>query len=128
MIPSKPPATLKQKESFSPELNDFIARCLVKDPKDRPTAEDLLSHPFVKTSVATLEKTGGKSPVLAELVRNSMGAIQAFRERDMEEDEEEEGEDNESTDSVSIEHLTCVYSCYYIAACTHLYYLRLLLY
>jgi serine/threonine protein kinase len=93
MIPSRPPATLANKDKFSPELNDFIAKCLVKDPNLRPTADALQKHPFVKNAIAQLEKTSGKSPVLAELVRNSMEAIQAFRERDL---EEEEGEGNDT--------------------------------
>ncbi|XP_068642507.1 mitogen-activated protein kinase kinase 3 isoform X2 [Aristolochia californica] len=33
---------------FSPELCSFIDACLQKDPDSRPTAEQLLSHPFIK--------------------------------------------------------------------------------
>ena len=32
----------------SPELNDFIAKCLNKDQVARPTAEEMLLHPFIK--------------------------------------------------------------------------------
>lgn len=35
------------KEIFSPELCSFVDACLQKDPVARPTAEQLLSHPFV---------------------------------------------------------------------------------
>jgi hypothetical protein len=31
----------------SPELRDFLAQCMRKDPWQRPTAEQLLRHPFV---------------------------------------------------------------------------------
>jgi serine/threonine protein kinase len=34
-------------DRFSPELCDLVARCLEKDPKQRLTAEQLLSHPFI---------------------------------------------------------------------------------
>src|SRR5690554_5547141 len=32
---------------FTNEFNDFIRQCLVKDYKYRPTAEQLLGHPFL---------------------------------------------------------------------------------
>ena len=105
MIPSRAPATLANKEKFSPELNDFIAKCLVKDPTLRSSADDLMKHPFVKNAVATLEKTGGKSPILAELVRNSMEAIQNFRERELEEEEDETGDGEDEGSDTDVSHL-----------------------
>lgn len=42
----KPP-TLKEKEKWSPTFHSFIKTALTKNPKKRPTAEKLLSHPFV---------------------------------------------------------------------------------
>ena len=41
-IPNKPSPTLTHSDQFSPEFNDFIAKCLIKDPAQRPTAEALL--------------------------------------------------------------------------------------
>jgi serine/threonine protein kinase len=31
----------------SPEFHDFLAKCLEKSPKLRPTATEMLKHPFV---------------------------------------------------------------------------------
>jgi serine/threonine protein kinase len=33
---------------WSAECNDFIAKCLIKDPSQRPTAVQLQDHPFIK--------------------------------------------------------------------------------
>ena len=43
MIPTKPSPTLPKPEQFSPVFNDFIAKCLSKDPNLRPSAAELLS-------------------------------------------------------------------------------------
>jgi serine/threonine protein kinase len=32
---------------WSKEMRDFLQICLVKDPILRPTAEELLAHPFI---------------------------------------------------------------------------------
>jgi len=47
-IPSSSPPTLSQKEKWSDTINNFIACCVVVDPEQRQTAEQLLQHPFVK--------------------------------------------------------------------------------
>jgi serine/threonine protein kinase len=59
LIPAKPAPTLPQPENWSSEFNDFIAKCLIKDPAARPSASELLSHPFIasakpKTLIASL--------------------------------------------------------------------------
>ncbi|KAG0576467.1 hypothetical protein KC19_5G082500 [Ceratodon purpureus] len=41
--PPAPPA-----DKFSPEFCSFIAACIQKRPKDRPSAADLLTHPFLE--------------------------------------------------------------------------------
>lgn len=33
-------------DSISAELKDFLSKCLCREPKDRASAEELLSHPF----------------------------------------------------------------------------------
>ncbi|EPS37757.1 hypothetical protein H072_8550 [Dactylellina haptotyla CBS 200.50] len=45
-IGAKPPPRLPT--DFSDEFQDFVATCLVKDPRARPTSRQLLDHPFLK--------------------------------------------------------------------------------
>lgn len=47
----KPP-TLKDKDKWSPTFHSFIKTALTKNPKKRPTAEKLLSHPFVTSDMS----------------------------------------------------------------------------
>lgn len=46
--------------SLSPDARDFILQCLQVNPNDRPTAAELLNHPFVKRPLPTL--SGSASP------------------------------------------------------------------
>lgn len=48
MIPTKPPPTVKEPEKFTPEFSDFIVKCLVKNPDERPSATALLQHKFIR--------------------------------------------------------------------------------
>ncbi|XP_003385366.1 PREDICTED: serine/threonine-protein kinase 3-like [Amphimedon queenslandica] len=81
MIPTKPPPTLKQADNFSNEFSDFISRCLVKSPEERPSATSLLQHRFVK---------GNKSiDIVKELVQLAMAKLEE------EEEEEEEGDEDD---------------------------------
>ena len=80
MIPTKPPPTLKQPENFSNEFADFISRCLVKNPEERPSATNLLHNKFIKSAKPV--------SVLKSLVDMAMKML--------EEEEEEEQEDSVS--------------------------------
>jgi len=46
-LPKDPPPTLKEPNKFSKDFNDFLAKCLNKDSTKRPSAIQLLQHPFV---------------------------------------------------------------------------------
>jgi len=47
LIPSNEAPVLRESEKYSQEFNDFIRNCLIKDPKLRPSAADLLNHEFI---------------------------------------------------------------------------------
>ena len=49
LIP-KAPAPRLEGDGYSQHLKSFIAACLIKDPDRRPTAAELLQHPFVRTA------------------------------------------------------------------------------
>jgi serine/threonine-protein kinase OSR1/STK39 len=43
-----PPPQLPRNGGFSSELRDFVRRCTNFDPRRRPSADDLLAHPFLQ--------------------------------------------------------------------------------
>nr|XP_045597779.1 serine/threonine-protein kinase 10-like isoform X6 [Procambarus clarkii] len=46
-IQKSDPPKLDYPSKYSKEFNDFISKCLVKDPALRPSAVELLQHPFI---------------------------------------------------------------------------------
>ena len=46
-ILKSPPPVLPTNAPYSPEFRDFVKCCLQKDPTTRPTATQLLQHPFI---------------------------------------------------------------------------------
>ena len=55
LIPKSPPPKLESTNStqFTQTFQNFVASCLQKDPSTRPSATDLLLHPFVSTASRT---------------------------------------------------------------------------
>ncbi|CAH9115022.1 unnamed protein product [Cuscuta europaea] len=48
MISIEPAPMLEDKEKWSLVFHDFIAKCLTKDPRLRPTAAEMLKHKFIE--------------------------------------------------------------------------------
>src|SRR6266480_5674338 len=87
LIPKNPPPELEG--NFSPLFKQFVEDCLQKDPHKRPSARELLRHPFVKRAK--------KTTYLTELIeRHERWLIEHPRGKD----EEEEEEDKKPAESV----------------------------
>uniref|UniRef100_A0A7S2SBJ8 non-specific serine/threonine protein kinase n=1 Tax=Rhizochromulina marina TaxID=1034831 RepID=A0A7S2SBJ8_9STRA len=75
LIPKNPPPELDEKK-YSEPFRDFVSQCLKRDPKERPTARELLSHTFICEAQAAPHAAGA---ALADLVRtrNELGRAAA---------------------------------------------------
>lgn len=51
LIPKNPAPVLEG--NFSKEFKDFVHRCLRKEPKERPSARELLKHPWIRKAKRT---------------------------------------------------------------------------
>lgn len=73
----KPPI-LKDKEKWSPIFHSFIKTALTKNPKKRPTAEKLLSHPFVTSDMSVR--------IVKELLQKYLSPNQFYYPPDIDDD------------------------------------------
>jgi serine/threonine protein kinase len=57
LVPKEDPPKLQDQSSsrWTPLFHSFIETCLVKDPLRRPSASELLKHPFVNTSLSVAD-------------------------------------------------------------------------
>lgn len=86
-IITQPPTGLKNKEKWSDEFNDFVSKCLTFDPSVRPSAKELLAHPFIV-------KNNKGNKLISELINNSLDDLAFYRKKILESEEEYE-EDEE---------------------------------
>ncbi|EFA85850.1 putative protein serine/threonine kinase [Heterostelium album PN500] len=86
MVPIWSPPTFSEPKKWSPLLNDFLSKCLMKDPEKRLSPKELLNHPFLK-------KTKGPE-VLGDLIH------QVLRLKKKKHDEAKKNHENH-TDSTS---------------------------
>jgi serine/threonine protein kinase len=71
VIEKNPPKGLTEPHKWSAEFNDFVTKCLIVDPKQRPTAKELLIHPFVRRARG--------ANLLSDLVASAMDSIERYR-------------------------------------------------
>jgi serine/threonine-protein kinase 24/25/MST4 len=101
-IPMSPPPTLPDPGHWSADFHSFIAACLVKDFNVRPSAAQLLTHPFItkapshhilqdiiSRSVQYFESRAQHDITNADVIRQQNPMVQ--RKAAGAEDEEEEG-------------------------------------
>lgn len=50
-IQKSDPPRLDQPGKWSRDFNEFVAKALIKDPAARPTADELLKHPFINRTL-----------------------------------------------------------------------------
>lgn len=100
MIPTRPPPKLTEPQKWSQEFQDFIAKCLTKDPNLRPTAVDMLNHPFIT-------KNAKSYSCLVELIQEANEIIKKVGSREvalgLDLEKQSEGETDESEDESSNE-------------------------
>ncbi|KAJ3320658.1 putative protein serine/threonine kinase [Blyttiomyces sp. JEL0837] len=77
IIPKSAPPTLPS--CFSEEFRDFVASCLVVRPSHRPCANDLLSHPFIKSTCS--------KETIVELIRSRNSKSDNTRQKGEDENE-----------------------------------------
>lgn len=76
VIPSRPPPTFTDKSAWPEDMNDFLSQCLTKDANQRPTAKQLLQHPWI------LRHKSVTGEVLKPLIALSDEAIKVAGGRD----------------------------------------------
>lgn len=87
MIPTRPPPVFKEPDQWSHEFQDFVAKCLVKNPEERSSATVLLKHPFIRNAKSI--------SLLKDMVAESLQVMESQLSMDSEDEEEVEDEDDE---------------------------------
>ena len=89
LIPkSESPNLPDDDDRFSDNFRDFISLCLTKNPKERPTARDLLHSKFIKTCKGLR--------VTQKLVLKVQPLIDEYRKKQRERDEQEQNNQTNS--------------------------------
>ncbi|KAL8759809.1 MAG: hypothetical protein Q9199_000533 [Rusavskia elegans] len=85
LIPKNPPPTLEG--DFSRAFKDFVELCLRRDPRERPSARDLLKHPFIRRAK--------KTTYLTELIERYERWQATHGDQDSDDDDEEADENRD---------------------------------
>eukprot|EP01132_Coremiostelium_polycephalum_P003295 gene3295-4127_t len=96
--PSRPPPKLAEPEKWSSEFNDFLAKCLTRKPELRPSAEELLKHPFIaraKNHSLIVPLIDEQDMIIAEKGRDVALGIEPKEEEVDEEDSDDSGNNSD---------------------------------
>ncbi|XP_061110506.1 serine/threonine-protein kinase 3-like isoform X2 [Conger conger] len=99
MIPTNPPPTFRKLEQWTDEFTDFVKKCLVKNPEQRPTATQLLQHSFIKQAKP--------ESILRDLITEAM-EMKTKRHREQQRELMEEEEEENSDEEVEVDSHTMV--------------------
>ncbi|CAI7774099.1 unnamed protein product [Closterium sp. NIES-54] len=84
MISREPSPTLEDPEKWSLLFHDFVAKCLIKEPKQRPTTPALLQHKFIercKDTAVVLKKRIDQAKAMREEAKKQRLAAAALEEQ-----------------------------------------------
>ena len=89
-IITQPPKGLKNKDKWSDDFNDFIEKCLIYEPNERPSAKELLKHSFIV-------KNNKGNKLISELINNCFDDLVFYRKKILEDSNYEEEENNNNS-------------------------------
>ena len=84
---SDPPNLPEDQLEWSMDFRDFISKCCTKDPKQRPSAKELLQHKWIRQAKGIR--------IIQQLVQNSQPKVEEMRKKKKEEEEAKMREEEE---------------------------------
>eukprot|EP01117_Protostelium_nocturnum_P010221 TRINITY_DN3664_c0_g1_i1.p1 TRINITY_DN3664_c0_g1~~TRINITY_DN3664_c0_g1_i1.p1 ORF type:complete len:439 (-),score=110.89 TRINITY_DN3664_c0_g1_i1:52-1368(-) len=88
-IPKSPAPRLKDTKKWSPDFQDFLSKCLQKNPDDRSAAKELLYHPFILQ--------GSSTQILSPLVKKCLPILMPRKKEELKEAQDDDNENYKGT-------------------------------